>query len=77
VIDRALDDQGLLGPFKKATDNDPRSRAVIIPEITLRMLARWLERKPESPSYPGLVFPYRGKPVANYSILDRFRFGLD
>jgi integrase len=77
LIDRALDDQGLLGPLKKATDTDPRSRAVIIPEITLKMLERWLERYQETPQYPGLVFPYRGKPVANYYILDRFRFGLD
>jgi integrase len=41
------------------------------------MLKRWLDRGLESPQYPGLVFSYRGKPVANYYILDRFRFGLD
>jgi hypothetical protein len=39
---------------------------VIIPEITLRMPERRLERAPECPDYPGLVFFYRGKPVANY-----------
>jgi integrase len=77
LIDRAIDDQGVIGPLKKATENDPRSRAVIVPEITLKMLERWLERSPECPGYPGLVFSYRGKPVANYYILDRFRFGLD
>ena len=77
VIDRAVDDRGQLGPLKKATKEDPRSRAVIIPEITLKMLERWLDRAPECPDYPGLVFSYRGKPVANYYILDRFRFGLD
>jgi integrase len=43
----------------------------------LRILERWLDRAPECQNYPGLVFPYRGKPVANYYILDRFRFGLD
>jgi len=42
----------------------------------LKTLERWLERMPESPNYPGLVFPYHGKPVANYYILDRFRYGL-
>jgi integrase len=77
VIDRAVDDRGQIGPLKKATEEDPRSRAVIIPEITLKILERWLERTPEAPNYPGLVFSYRGKPVANYYILDRFRFGLD
>jgi integrase len=77
VIDRAMDDRGQIGPLKKATAEDSRSRAVIIPEITLKMLERWLERAPECPGYPGLVFSYRGKPVANYYILDRFRFGLD
>jgi hypothetical protein len=41
---------------------------VIIPEITLKMLSRWLDRAPECPDYPGLVFSYRGKPVANYYI---------
>ena len=76
VIDRAIDDEGQIGLLKKATEEDPRSRAVIIPEITLKMLARWLERTPECPGYPGLVFSYHGKPVANYYILDRFRYGL-
>jgi integrase len=80
VIDRAIDDRGEIGPLKKATKEDPRSRAVIIPEITMRMLERWLERAPEcgaiAHSYPGLLFPYHGKPVANYYIIDRFRYGL-
>jgi integrase len=76
LIDRAIDEQGVIGPLKKATEKDPRSRAVIIPEITLRMLARWLDRMPDCSEYPGLIFPYRGKPVANYYILDRFRYGL-
>jgi integrase len=76
VIDRAVDDRGDIGLLKKATNEDTRSRAVIVPEITLKMLERWLERIPECPNYPGLIFPYRGKPVANYYILDRFRYGL-
>ena len=76
LIDRAVDDLGQIGPLKKATGDDPRSRAVIIPEITLKMLERWLERTPECSSYPGLVFPYHGRPIANYYILDRFRYGL-
>ena len=77
VIDRAIDERGMIGPLKKATADDSRSRAVIIPEITLRMLERWLDRTPECAEYPGLVFSYRDKPIANYYILDRFRFGLD
>jgi hypothetical protein len=40
-----------------------------------------LERAPEcgaiAHEYPGLVFSYHGKPIANYYIRDRFRFGLD
>jgi integrase len=76
VIDRAVDDLGQIGLLKKATEEDPRSRAVIIPEITLKMLERWLDRAPETPDFPGLVFSYREKPVANYYILDRFRYGL-
>jgi hypothetical protein len=31
VIDRAVDDRGQIGSLKKATKEDPRSRAVIIP----------------------------------------------
>jgi integrase len=77
LIDRAVDDRGVIGPLKKATEDDPRSRAVIIPEFTLKMMERWLERAPECPQYPGLVFSYRGGPIAGYYILDRFRFGLD
>ena len=77
AIDKAIDDEGNIGPVKKATEEDPRNRAVIIPGKSLKMLERWIERKPETPEFPGLVFPYRGKPVANYYILDRFRFGLD
>jgi len=76
VIDRAVDDLGQIGLLKKATEEDPRSRAVIIPEISLKMLERWLERVPECLDYPGLIFSYRGKPIANYYILDRFRYGL-
>jgi integrase len=76
VIDRALDDRGEIGALKKATAGDSRSRAVIIPEMTLKILERWPERAPECPVYPGLVFSYHGKPVANYYILDRFRYGL-
>ena len=34
IIDRAIDDLGHIGLLKKATEEDPRSRAVIIPEIT-------------------------------------------
>ena len=37
AIDRALDDRGIISPLKKATEEDPRGRAVIIPEITLMM----------------------------------------
>jgi integrase len=77
IIDRAVDDLGEIGPLKKAADEDPRSRAVIIPEITLKMLNRWLGRVPDTPDYPGLIFSYHGKPVANYYILDRFRYGLE
>jgi integrase len=77
VIDRAVDDMGVIGPLKKATEEDPRSRAVIIPEKTIRMLKRWLDRMTECKDYPGLVFPYRGKIVGSYYLLDRFRFGLD
>ena len=77
VIDRAVDDTGLIGPLKKASKEDPRSRAVIIPEKSIRMLERWLDRTPECPNYPGLIFPYRNKAVSSYYILDRFRFGLD
>jgi integrase len=76
VIDRAVDDRGEIGPLKKATKEDSRSRAVIIPAITLRMLERWIERTPECPDYPGLVFSYHEKPIANYYILYRFRYGL-
>lgn len=77
VIDRAIDEQGKIGLLKKATADDPRSRAVIVPEITMKILERWLNRVAECPDYPGLIFFYRGKPIANYYILDRFRFGLD
>jgi integrase len=62
---------------KKTSEEDPRSRAVIVSEIALKILERWLGRMPECPDYPGLIFSYRGKPVANYYILDRFRFGLE
>jgi integrase len=77
VIDRALDDLGQIEPLKKASEEDPRSRAVLIPEMTLKILERWLDRAPECPEYPGLVFSYRSKPIASYYLLDRFRFGLD
>ena len=76
VIDRAVDDLGQIGLLKKATEEDPRSRAVIIPEITLKMLERWLGKVKDCHDFPGLIFSYNGKPIANYYILDRFRYGL-
>ncbi len=77
IIDRALDDMGKIGGLKKATADDSRSRAVIIPEITMKMLLRWLDIVHEPETYPGLVFPYHNKPVASYYLLDRFKYGLD
>ncbi|MDR2729704.1 MAG: site-specific integrase, partial [Treponema sp.] len=77
VIDHAIDERGTIGLLKKATAEDTRSRAVIIPEKSSKMLERWLNRSPQCIQYPDLVFHYRGKPIANYFILDRFRFGLD
>jgi len=49
IINQAIDDMGKIGPLKKATDEDARSRAVIIPEMTLGMLERWIDRSPEIP----------------------------
>jgi integrase len=40
------------------------------------MLERWPERVPECPEYPGMVFSYHEKPIANYYILNRLRYGL-
>ncbi|MDR2247200.1 MAG: site-specific integrase, partial [Treponema sp.] len=49
----------------------------MIPEKTIRILERWLDRMPECRNHPGLVFPYRNKMVSSFYLLDRFRFGLD
>lgn len=77
IIDRAVDDLGEIGPLKKATEDDSRSRAVIIPDITLKMLERWLRIMPDTDTFPGLVFPYHEKPIASYYLIDRFNYGLD
>jgi len=77
VIDRAVDELGVIGLLKKGTEEDPRSRAVLIPDKSLKILERWLDRTPKCPDYPGLVFPYRNKLVSAGYILDSFRFGLD
>ena len=63
LIDRALDEEGQLGPLKKANSDDPRSRAIMIPGITLKILARWLERVPKCPGFPGILFSFRKKPI--------------
>jgi len=77
MIDRAVDQRGIIGLLKKGTEEDPRSRAVLIPDKSLKMLERWLDRVPKCPEFPGLVFPYRNKMVSGWYILDRFQFGLD
>jgi len=46
-------------------------------DAIIEALERRLDRAPECPQFPGLVFPYRGKSVTSYYILDRFKFGLD
>ena len=76
LIDRALDDQGQLGPLKKANAEETRARAVLIPDITLKTLERWLNKYPEVPGFPGMLFSYRKNPIASYYALDRFKFGL-
>jgi integrase len=77
VIDRVVDERGIIGLLKKGTEEDPRSRAVIIPDKSLRILAYWMDRTPKCLEFPGLVFPYRSKIVSASYILDRFRYGLD
>jgi len=77
LINQAVDDRGVIGPLKKATETDPRSRAVIVPDKTLKILRRWTDRAPQCPDFPELVFLYRHKIVSPYYILDRFRYGLD
>jgi len=79
LIDRAVDDRGIIGPLsvKKASEEDPRPRAVIIPKKSIKILERWLDRTPACPEYPGLVFPYGKKLISPYYILDRLRYGLD
>jgi integrase len=76
AIDRAFDEQGELGLLKKASEEDDRRRAVLIPEITIKILVRWLDRVRECPGFPGLIFSYREKPVSNYYILDRLKYGF-
>jgi len=77
VIDRAVDERGVIGLLKKGTEEDPRSRAVIIPDKSLKVLERWMDRTPKCSEFPGLVFPYRNKIISASYIFDRFRYGLD
>jgi len=77
VIDRAVDERGIIGLLKKGTEEDPRSRAVLIPDKSLKILERWMDKTPKCPEFPGLIFPYRNKMISSCYILDRFRFGLD
>ena len=77
IIDRAVDSRGLIGMLKMETEEDVRSRAVLIPEKTIKTIEPWLDRKPKCPDYPGLVFPYRDKVLNGWYILDRFQFGLN
>jgi len=60
VIDLAIDERGMICSLKKAAADDSRNRAVIFPEKSLMMLDRRLNRGMGTPSYPGLVFSYRG-----------------
>jgi integrase len=76
IIDRAIDEDGNIGLLKKATEEETRARAVVIPGMTMKILERWFERMPNCSSFPNLVFPYHEKPITGYYILDRFRYGL-
>lgn len=78
IVDRAVDDEGKIGPPKKSRRGDPRFRVAYVPEKTWRILALWTGKRkdPQVEKYKGLLFPYRGAPVGAGYILDRFQFGL-
>jgi integrase len=76
IIDRAVEENGNIGLLKKATEEENRARAVVIPEVTLKVLERWLGRVPKCKAFPNLIFPYHERPITGYYILDRFRYGL-
>lgn len=73
IVNRQFDLQMNITAPKEGDSEDPRHRAVIVPQRTMRALQWWLD---EYAAPNGLLFKYKGKPVDRDILLRRFRAGL-
>lgn len=72
IVDQAYDGDMLLGMLKKGTEEDPRYRAVLLPDRTMQILGLWLEHAPPT----GPIFQYHGHPLNKDHFLSRWSAGL-
>ncbi len=73
IVDRALNEKGEFVGLKKSSKDDPRTRAVILSEKTMRILDMYIDSiKWRS----GLLFLHRGKPVRKETLGRRWTMGL-
>jgi integrase len=73
VVSKALDSNNKVTLPKKGKDDNPKWRAVLLPERAIQALSWWLEVAPPS----GMLFKYAEKPVDRNLLLDRLKLGME
>jgi integrase len=73
VVNRALDDQGVLGLPKEGKEENPRIRVAPLPDKTLQILDWYLKIRGKTPGY---LFAYRVRPIGSGYLDDRWERGL-
>ncbi|MFZ2635540.1 MAG: tyrosine-type recombinase/integrase [Rectinemataceae bacterium] len=73
IVNNAIDANNKIVPLKKATEDDPRTRVVVIPDKTIRILDIYLATIPPSDE---LLFLYHGKPMGKEQLERRWRRAL-
>jgi integrase len=73
IIDRAINNRGEFVGLKKSKEDDPRERAVILSEKTVRILNLYLEKVKRK---DGLMFLHRGRPIRKETLARRWAAGL-
>jgi integrase len=76
IINQAFDArERVITHLKKGDDDDPRLRAVIVPDRAMRALGWWIKTAPKHES-DDLVFVFRGGAIRKEHLTNRFALGL-
>lgn len=74
IVNRAFDNDGILGLPKEGREDNPRIRVAPLPDRTIQILGWWLKFRGDAAGY---LFTYRGHPMDEGGFMgDRWTLGL-